>query len=198
MRTILTIAVLATVLAAIAPRPVSAERLPVPFIARNVCPFECCIYGTWVPRRPLRIFARERDTSRVAFTLARGDSFEAVTGNVHVLRPGIAVVRRAFSLDGTGGSLRAVPGDRMYLLDQGGEGAVHVWCKGQFVWTSDEFFYFDESTPRGDPARVTRLLRDVESEWWVQVRARDGRSGWLRMSDDPYEPMEVDGADPCG
>jgi hypothetical protein len=195
MPTLLTFALLVAAFTAMAPPRVPAEPLPHSYVARDACPFECCTYGTWVPRRPLRVYARERDTTRVTFILAVGDSFQAVTGNVHVLRPGIAVARRAFSLEGTD---RVAPGDRIYLLDSAGEGAQHVWYRGRFLWTSDEYFYFATDVPKSDPARVTRLLRDVESEWWVQVRARDGRRGWLRMNEHPDEPFEVDGADPCG
>jgi len=177
---------------------------PKPYVQRDVCPFECCTYGTWIPRRPLRVFALERDTTHVAFTLARGDSFTAVTGNVHVLRLGEARVLKAFRLLGTDratGSERSIPlarGDRIVIVDYYSEGGVQIWCRDQMLDVDDEDWLAPSYGGGASTDTRARLVHALVSEWWVHVHARDGRDGWLRMSEDPDEPLEVDGADLCG
>jgi hypothetical protein len=87
-------------------------------------------------------------------------------------------------------------GERFHLLDYFGEGAWRAWYRGRIVTAGEsDWVRWKEN---GDADSLATVESWPVTEWWVRVRTRSGRTGWLRMSDDPDEPMEVDGADPCG
>jgi len=183
--------------------PGARKPLPRSFLARNVCPFECCVYRRWAARRPLRVFAREGGGGAPAFTIAAGDSFDALTGNVHVPRTGLARVLRAFQFGSGNDRVHLVPGDRLALLDEGGEGTTHVWIDGKESWLELDALA-DTSAHGGPRARpYVRILRRGVSAWWVHVRALDGREGWFQADAPgpdgaPRDDFPFDNADDCG
>jgi len=174
---------------------------PLPVIQYNICPFEGCQYGRWKTQSPPRIFAREGDTSEIAFTLSPGDSFTALTGNIHMERLGTVVVTRD-----TGQFKR---GDTVYTLSYTGEGWYDVWYKGQVPWI-EKFWStdFDERTQEfniddtfwNDVAGV--LVHRALMIWWVRVHLSNGKEGWLRLvntTDNGFRTEEnIDGMDMLG
>jgi hypothetical protein len=174
---------------------------PLPVIEYNVCPFEGCQFGRWKTQSPLRVFARENDTAGIAFTLAPGDSFTALTGNIHMERLGTVIVTRD-----TGQFKR---GDTVYTLSYTGEGWYDVWYKGQMPWI--EMFWstdFDDRTQKfdiddtlwNDVAGV--LVHRALMIWWVRIRLTNGQEGWLRLvntTDNGFSIEErIDGMDMLG
>jgi hypothetical protein len=164
---------------------------PIPYVSRDACPFECSTYGQWTAVAPIRVYSKERDTRQVAFTIQKGDTFRAVTGNVHVLQPGIARVLKSFS----DGNTSYAAGDTIWLLVYEGEGMHVVWYRGT------EAGYIDENCewPPCDPNAtskdaLTRLLRAPRTEWWVEVENHRGQTGWIKMPRDGPLP---DGCDGC-
>jgi len=183
--------------------PPARKPLPRAFVSRGACPFECCVYRRCAARRPLPVFAREQGSGVPAFTIAAGDSFDALTGNVHVPRTGLARVLRAFQFGSGADRVHLVPGDRLALLDEGGEGTTHVWIDGKESWLELDALA-DTSAHGGPRARpYVRILRRGVSAWWVHVRALDGREGWFQ-ADAPgpdgarTEDFPFDNADDCG
>lgn len=171
-------------------------RLAMPYVARNVCPFECCTYRRWAARRSLPAYRAERDTAHVVFTIARGDSFDAIAGDVYVLRPGIAraMQSRPYERDSVLASLPV--GARIELLDYGGEGGYRAWVRGRFTGIGED----DWCAPNAKPGEDCwfRLEREPTTEWWVRIRARDGREGWILPDNGPADDESaVDNSDAC-
>lgn len=154
-----------------------AAGLPQPYVDRGVCPFECCVYREWLAREPLRVYRSERDTSEVAFTLAAGEEFEGITGNVYVDPVGIAVVTDTVTYGPDEAREQLLPGDTLYVLSHLGEGVFNMWHDGEI---KEIYAFWGESglEPGGPKGK---LLREPETEWWAQVRNQEGETGWILM-----------------
>lgn len=165
---------------------------PSPWIERDGCPFECCVYGQWETVTEVTVFAEEGDTSAVAFVIPAGQRFTAETGNVHVLRPGVAVATDTITLaaDPAGPALRLEPGDTVHVLGHQGEGVFEMWRDGT-VYTGEAFWAMMPLS--GRPA-AGRLVSDPATEWWVRVSESGGRRGWIEMG---RSGQAVRGADAC-
>ena len=178
------------VLTLVAALAVSGPRLP--FVAKPACPFECCQYGRWTARVSLRVRPRVRELRAVAFTIAAGDSFTALEGEVWVNRAGLVIVQRRLPIyEREGAPTMLPPGERLFLLDYLGEGGWNAWTRGRRVGTNQEDW--------GDS--LVRVVRWPDFEWWVHVQTFDGRTGWVLVSDSrtPEDSvLPVDGADGCG
>ena len=178
----------------------SQTTLDYPYVQRNVCPFECCQYGMWLTQTPLRAYQIEGDTTILAFTIASGDSFTALSGNVHMERPGMVIVTKPI--------YEFIPSDTLYTLSYFGEGYINVFRNGKT--TEVEMFWgpvFEEDTciNINDPkwAQYSGVL--VERAlmiWWVHIHYWDGREGWLRLVNTTNSGFrldeEIDGMDACG
>jgi hypothetical protein len=175
------------------PRYGRAQAAPAePYVVRGACPFECCQYGRWVTRVPVPVYSHERASGRPLFRLRAGDTVEAITGNVHMVRVGRVVVDR--SLPGNwveDDSLPApAPGDTVYVLNYQGEGYRQYWYRGRTG--SGPEFWEPESRHDSLPPPA-RLIQKPISRWWVQVKVANGQEGWLRMPEAGF-----DGYDACG
>jgi hypothetical protein len=160
------------------------------YIARGVCPFECCVYREWTLETPATAHTAPASGAAQAFTLPAGATVRADSGNVYVTRPGIVVADRPFPVAETPGAPTVAAGDSLYLLDSMGEGFFHTRYQGRIYETSGAAWFGG-----GPPGSTTsgRLVRGAESEWWAHVTLTDGRAGWILMDD-----IRVDGADACG
>jgi hypothetical protein len=142
---------------------------------------------------PLRAYARERDKGRVAFTIKKGEKFRAITGNVHILRPGIVKVLEAFAEGDDTLRVTFAAGDTIWLLDYVGEGGQNIWY-GDRVRTIDvDDWDWSQLEARTAPPPA-KLIREPRAEWWVQVQNQRGQTGWILI---PPEGLP-DGADGCG
>ena len=154
---------------------VAADPEPprIPYIARGVCPFEGCQYGTWVSYSPLRVYKTEGDTSVVAFTIAPHEQFQALRGNVHVVKLGEVRVRRP---------IQAAPGRTLQrgveisVLAYRGEGRYEIWDRGTFFIAKA---FWPPFVPMERPA--AEITTWPEMLWWVLVKSTGARQGWLRL-----------------
>jgi hypothetical protein len=89
-------------------------------------------------------------------------------------------------------TVRVAPGDTVYVLSPVGEGYTRLWVRGKIV-VEEEFWAPPGQDDPADPAFKARLLRDADSKWWVKVRTRTGRLGWIDM-----DQARETGADACG
>jgi hypothetical protein len=153
----------------------AAEPEPprVPYIARSVCPFEGCDYGTWMARSPVRAYKAEGDTSMAAFTLSPQERFQALRGNVHVVKLGEVLMRRPLPMTG-GRTLRR--GDQVHVLAYRGEGRYELWHQGA-RFTAPAFW--PPFVPMERPP--AEIVTWPEMFWWVLIKAPPARQGWLRL-----------------
>jgi len=170
-------------------------------IEKGVCPFECCQFGRWVSQSPLRAYRVEGDTAHLAFTIAAGDTFSAITGNVHMDRPGVVVVTKPV--------LSFNRGDTIYTLSYTGEGFIDVWSNGEIVniemfWEGDDDLdsaIVDTSAERSKKYSGVQVARPIMI-WWVHIQRTDGQTGWLRLvnttSDGFGLDERIDGMSGCG
>lgn len=166
----------------IRPDPESPRHPPEPYVDEDVCPFECCIYREWIARGPLPAYRSERDTTVVAFTLARGERFEALTGSVHLDRVGVVAVRRPVTWrEGPDSIGRFEPGDTVYVLSYLGEDHYRIWHRGRLI---DGFRFWAYPEEPGQDRAEGDLLQEPREDWWAKVRTRRGETGWLHMNAD--------------
>jgi hypothetical protein len=142
-------------------------------VARGICPFEGCAYGAWVARSRLTAYAAEGDTSKIAFAVAPGERFTALRGDVHIVKLGLIMVTAP--VEGPAGHALQ-KGDRVYVLSYRGEGMYDVWHDGKLM-TLEAFW-----EPLAPAARAAGVVRArPEMMWWVLIKTRAGRQGWLRL-----------------
>jgi hypothetical protein len=164
-----------------------------PYLALGACPFECCTYGRWTTSARLTAYQRPMDYAGIAFQIEPGASFEADSGFVQVLRPGVVVADSAFALyEGP----TVPPGDTLYLLDTIGEGYERAWYRDSVYEVSGEFWNWGQA-PRAEADTFrARLVRPAQARWWAHVRDARGREGWLDMDAIPGGTLQ--GVDACG
>jgi hypothetical protein len=108
--------------------------------------------------------------------LRQGDEVIALTGVNLVLQPG------------KGGFTRDVPmfgakiGDTLYTYQNCGEGAFDLWVSGRFIQCSDPNFSWKGG--RGCQRDCNgRYLELGKSEWWAEIRLKNGGAGWVLVTD---------------
>ncbi len=172
------------------PAPAPAPADDGVYIARGVCPFECCTYREWVLETPATVRPAPNGDAPAAFTLDTGTTIRADSGNVYVTSPGIVIADRPFPVAESPDAPVVAAGDTLYLLDSMGEGFFHTRYRGRIYESSGAAWFGG-----GPPGSTTsgRLVRGAESDWWVHVTLTDGRTGWIMMDE-----VRVDGADACG
>jgi hypothetical protein len=148
-------------------------------INKGACPFECCQYGEWIALQQMNIdFFDSPNGKSVKEIIRKGEKIDALTGEVHSF-PVAATVTNTYKTDEQQG---IKINDKVYILHSIGEGAVALLHNGNIKKSSLDFRY--------------ELLNKSESKfpentWWVKVRFKDGREGWIK------EPSSFDGADRC-
>jgi hypothetical protein len=158
--------------------PAADSPPPVPFIDRDLCPFEsgCNFRDDWVAGSPLTAYATEGVATRVAFRIAPGEPFAALRADMYVTRPGIVVVTVSHEAgceppDCAEAGFRH--GEVVYVLSYRGEGSYLISHRGRLRVV--EAFWND------NPPRHAVLREAPVMFWWVLVRNRAGREGWLRL-----------------
>ena len=164
--------------------PVAQEsrrtRPPRMYADFGACPFECCVYQRWGVRADTVLYKERSTRSPVAGRARKGEHVTGLTGVVVTVEPGVVKVKKEMTLGVNGRSVKARPGDVLYLLYYLGEGHYKFWLRGRV--------YQDEmpTQPRmiqseEDEARAREMIEFVsepETVWWVKVRNRRGQVGW--------------------
>lgn len=152
----------------------------VPIVVKDICPGEGCEFGGWLICDTLRVFADASAKARTAFTLHRGDKFTAVTGDVHITQAGKVVFTRNKRVDvGNHTGFLFTPADTLYPILYEGEGYGDWYFRGKDG--GGDFFFGNGDTDGvlGSTGRGYEIVRRIKSDWWVKVRAKDGREGWI-------------------
>lgn len=158
-----------------------ATDAPESWREEGACPFECCTYGgDWALRGPLDL---RGSADRYAVTFRQLPSGERVT----------ALTGRTRTRAGRFRFTRASPpfgeGEPVDVYDYLGEGGYRVWHGGAMIRADLGLSPYGA----GREGPLGRMEVDPRQTWWVNVRLRDGREGWIEILD----PTDVDGADAC-
>ncbi len=145
---------------------------PSPYVAKDACPFEGCMYGQWSVLKPTPIY-ESIGSGAVIETVLANTHVEAVTGEVHVVA-GLVEVRASHTAADEKTTYKK--GDKLYLLDYLGEGFTNVWFNGQII--SDDLSDVTAGLPR---ATWAKLVKKPVSTWWVKVTLPSGKTGWTNQ-----------------
>lgn len=161
------------------------ERAPRVLVDKGACPFECCQYGRWTATKAIPAFTTP-GAQRAAFTIPAGAVVTAMTGYVRTVGQPFVVARPHAPYKS---------GDTLMVYTYYGEGMFSVWHRGK-RFTEDLGF-----SPYGGTAgkRCTdkercwgTLSRELQSDWWVQVRLVNDKTVWVHGSNG------FQGQDACG
>jgi hypothetical protein len=154
--------------------PKRAPKPVLPKMDKNACPFEGCQFGAWTATDNVQLFSRWTEDRKPVTTISKGEEVTAITG-VHItLKP--SEIQVTMSMPDYG----LKPGDIVYGYMYKGEGVFSAWFNG--YWVED----FDGSGVAGAGCNRNcnaKLLREGRVEWWVQVKMKDGTTGWTRDTD---------------
>jgi len=178
-----------------------SQKLVVPIIQKDKCPFECCQFGIWKTFVTLPVYKSEGNSDNKLFTIPARDSFIAITGNVHMIKPGLVIVSRTIE--------NFIAGDTVYTLSYTGEGYNDVWYHGQIYnvemfWQTDD--EIDYKTINVNDTKWKKYVGVLISKpvmvWWVKIRYKNSEEGWIRLENKTVEGFyieeRIDGMDGCG
>jgi hypothetical protein len=173
----------------------SQWRPKMPMIRAGACPGEDCTYGgTVIACEDLQLFSTDSVGGKpLGVTLHKGDTVTVVTGNLHLLEPGIVVMKRDYAITDIidessdykaprPDTLRFFAGDTVYVLEYQELGSWSWWYRGKLNG-GDEFWTgaFQNSYGPGDEQRPAVAISKPRGEWWYKLQgARAPKGGWMR------------------
>jgi hypothetical protein len=140
-----------------------------PFIENDICPGEGCQFGPWKIKSFMKAYLSRGDSTRIAFSLHPNEEITAIKGDVIILKPGLVLINRTtddFHVN-----------DTAFLLSYISEGVYDAWYGGKILEITS-----------GDPAFT--FLREATTEWWVYIKNRQGKFGWLKVNDGDLQNIE--------
>lgn len=173
----------------------SRWRPKMPMVRAGSCPGEDCEYGYLVKAcKDLPLLATDSSGALpTGITLRKGDTATLVTGNLHLLEPGIVVMKRDFAItdivdEGSDykaprpDTLRFFAGDTVYVLDYLELGSWNWWYRGK-LGSGDEFWtgVLQRSYSGDEAQRPGVSISRPRGEWWYQLKIdTDTEGGWVR------------------
>jgi hypothetical protein len=157
----------------------ASEKPPDNYIAKGVCPFECCRYGNWTVLEDTDLVSGP-GSSRVVGRARKGSRAVGLTGEVH-LRPVPVVVLSAPEADGALTADELPKNSIAFILDNVGEGYGHVYTRGKVVVVQTHLSYAKYCYRPSEDCWAETLLPPKERKeqiWWVKVRLPSGIVGW--------------------
>jgi hypothetical protein len=139
----------------------------IPNVVYNVCPQEGCQFGEWTILSPLKVYSKEGDTTLVAFRLISNEKIIALRGNVHVLKPGLAILPKMAKIHVVDTIIITQKIDTAYVLADLGEGYVSIWYHNRKLIGVDQMIFSS--------------FQDPDIEWWVLVENMKKEQGWLKI-----------------
>jgi hypothetical protein len=167
--------------------PPPREGPPMPYEDAGACPFEGCVYRTWVANAGVAVKSDRWIGAPIHFRLRKGDRARALTGVVVTMRPGRVRFKRPADLQSSDGPLRVEPTDTLFLLTYHGEGITTAWLNGRVYRDVDGSEFFDVSCQETPDDCNGTIAAQPRRTWWVQVQNEKGAVGWT------HEPHKFDG-----
>lgn len=159
----------------VAPYTPMPDPPALPKVDLNSCPFEGCQFGKWTARARVVVYSTWESGRKPIATLEKGDELTAITGVNVVLEPGKGIFDRDVPMYG------AAKDDTVYMYQNCGEGAVDIWVHARFIKCADLNFSWRgaEGCQKNCDGRWLSLGK---SEWWAQIRMKDGTVGWVLVN----------------
>lgn len=159
----------------VAPYTAMPQPPKLPKVDSNSCPFEGCQFGKWTATAKVVLYSTWESTRKPVASLAKGDEVTALTGVSVVFEPGKGTFDRDVPMYG------ASKGDTAYMYQNCGEGEVDLWVHGRFIQCAD--LNFSWRSMEGCHKNCDgRWLSMGKSEWWAQVRLKNGTTGWVLVN----------------
>jgi hypothetical protein len=149
--------------------------LKLPYVVKNSCPGEGCVFRAWVAGRHVAVRAQMSRTAPIAFTVNRWDWVRAVTGVSVIYQP--EVIR--FVRD-TQRPVARRKGDTLEVLQYTGEGFGTIWFDGRAIEDAD--LSRIDNAACGDECDG-RVERPGRRAWWVHIENAEGLVGWTDEAD---------------
>ncbi len=151
-----------------------------PHIAKEACPFECCMFRTWDVLADTVLYDKP-NSQTVVGRAHKGEKVEGLTGEVHIT-PVPVGVRHPDSYSKT------KAGSIVFLLDRLGEGIGRVWVEGKVFALGvsgnvHDHCPFPDKRCWGEYIGPVPTREDLWGIWWVKVETRDGVVGWTKDRD---------------
>jgi len=166
-------------------KPIVMSKPKLPFVQKDVCPFECCTYRHWTAtKRALLYQSWKRSGRKVIGSVRKGERVLAATGVVVTYRPSRFRARQNVN------DLDLKIGDEFPAYAYRGEGVFDFWNKGKFYQGE---IYGQNHCAKGDPdfQSPTCVVEDGEFEWWAQVTTQAGRKGWVWMDKARFDNVDA-------
>jgi hypothetical protein len=168
----------------------------------GLCPGESCEYGySVVACEDLRLRTSEAANAEEILTVRKGDTATVVTGNLHLIAPGIVLIKRDYAVtdidldyerdDGKTSmpatdTLRFFAGDTLYVLNYLDLGAWDWWYRGK-AGAGEEFWSGPlQTTFSGRKDLPAVSISEPRGDWWYKLRTQSGSEGWIRTPRDGW------------
>jgi hypothetical protein len=173
-------------------------RLHFPIVVDSACEGEDCDATNFaaVACDSAVLHAAASDSSPIVARIPVGDTVHVIARSLHILQPGIVLVRRDYTLANHSGEGRLAPppdtshffaGDILYLLRYLELGSW-MWTYHGKVQSGDEFWGGSIDAKFGgssqDTTYAVRLSEPMVAHWW-HVQPRRGGSGWWHEETEP-------------
>lgn len=163
----------------------------VPYSSWNACPFECCTYGVWTAQKEVLVRSRRSMKAPAAFVIRKGERVNAAYGVVVTRRLGVVRALRPLTLGEGTKHAQVRAGESFYVLHYWGEGYYSFWFDGA-TYSDSRYITPTAKEPQVIPGAGVELLATPDWQWWVHVKTRRGRAGWVLGN------RAFDGSDACG
>jgi hypothetical protein len=157
---------------------VAGPTPPLPVVEKEGKIGECVSYdpkvGRWWTVAPTKVYAAERNRTRVIATVPAKTRLTPITGNVYTTAYGKITLKNALSaIDDDGRESTLKGGTTLAVIRYEGEGSWQAWHGGKRVYVS-----LSEDTEY-----PTAQFPAPRAEWWVKVRTKQGQVGWVLADD---------------
>jgi hypothetical protein len=178
------------------PTPDRSQWRPrMPMVLAGSCPGESCTYGYLVTAcEDIALVTTDSSGAKpTGIIVHKGDTVTLVTGNLHLLEPGIAVMKRDHAITDIvdddykaprPDTLRFFAGDTVYVLDYLELGSWNWWYRGK-PGSGNEFWtgVLQRSHSRDDDQKPAASISRPRGEWWYKLQVDTGNEGgWVRAA----------------
>lgn len=172
--TITSLLALAAAMLAQQPSGKQMEAPALPYITKNVCPFEHCVYREWTALKDMPMYDTWQGTRRQIGILRKGEAAKALGGIVITDRPGVIHVDRDIP------EAKLKRGDTLLTYGYTSEGFSRVWINGRYYGAFDiSFTKWPDGTGCGGAHCAATFVDLGKKAWWVELKLNSGATVWV-------------------